>query len=118
MALTGHTWTLTHTKHTETGRYTQVLVITAGPSPCCHNTSGQRDLQVTLEKQPMRNTLKLCPIVSREQVQTAERGTGAHYPILPWPHSGSTMGPPCGGVLLLLKAAYEGDPGRDRERLA
>ena len=23
-----------------------------------------------------------------------------------------------GGVLLLLKAAYEGDPGRDRERLA
>lgn len=28
------------------------------------------------------------------------------------------MGPPWGGVLLLLKAAYEGDPGRDRERLA
>ena len=27
------------------------------------------------------------------------------------------MGPPCGG-LLLLKAAFEGDPGRDRERLA
>lgn len=27
------------------------------------------------------------------------------------------MGPPSGG-LLLLKAAYEGDPGRDRERLA
>ena len=27
------------------------------------------------------------------------------------------MGPPSGG-LLLLKAAYEGDPGRDKERLA
>lgn len=27
------------------------------------------------------------------------------------------MGPPSGG-LLFLKAAYEGDPGRDKERLA
>lgn len=48
--LTALTWPhldLTHTKHTETGRYTQVLVITAGPSPAVI-TVGSTALQRSL----------------------------------------------------------------------
>ena len=84
-ALTGHTWTLTHTKPTETGRYTQVLVITVGPSRCCHHISGQHDLQVTLENSPQETHSNSVPSLAESRCR---QRSGVQTPTFP-----SCLGP-------------------------
>ena len=83
-------------------------MITAGPSPCCHHTSGQRDLQVTLENSPQETHSNSVPSLAESRRRQQRGGQVPTIPSCLGPTQAPQWDPLVGGCCSFSKLLMRG----------